>query len=524
VELHRQESRVRDPDPVHDGENAPVSRSARIDDERSRAAITAWSERPWGTPWADRDDVIADATTFNEITVWTQGMMPPERVTLARDGSARGGEVWAPLGTDDFETLALAVAFLMATAPPAPPVGPSPEDREAAALAALPELDRQVFELRREREDGTWTTAAEISAQTGLSEREVGDAITRAIRALVRANPPPPTDVGSTGLHVVRIPGEDIGFASTWGAPSAVVHVAHRLVNEISRGLDWRPVSPDGDRREILWAPGSMVPFLVEPPPEQLPFEVTCPKRGDGHLVARRARQTGLVFWGCSAYPRCDFTTNDQPTGSVHDVTRAVQEETVAAHSGGRGAVARRGESGHCLTCGASVELPPGNLVGVRLPGWACPEHGNADVVILTSRDGRVYGMCNVDDCEEFDDGLTPEQRATERVEAERRRKEQLEREEQEKAERRSQLLADQRAPTCANCGRVERLHAGETHSFAGGTLAHATPGLIHAGLVVVVIAALWLFWVSATTPDAPFHSLTGPLLCLWDWKGTACQ
>ena len=39
------------------------------------------------------------------------------------------------------------------------------------------------------------------------------------------------------------------------------------------------------------------------PPPDQLPFEVTCPKNGDGHLVARRARRTGNVFWGCSATP-----------------------------------------------------------------------------------------------------------------------------------------------------------------------------------------------------------------------------
>jgi hypothetical protein len=203
-------------------------------------------------------------------------------------------------------------------------------------------------------------------------------------------------------------------------------------------------------------------------------------------------------------------------------VTRAVQEETVAAHANGRGAVARRGESGICLTCGASVELPQGNLVGLYLPGWACPEHGNADVVILTSRQGRVYGACKL--CDEFDDGLTPEQRAKQQVEAERQREERREREEREKAERQANLLADQRSPTCAHCGRIERLHADETHPFAGGRLAHATSGLIQAALVVGLIVAFWLFWVSATTPDAPFHSLTGPLLCLWDWKGTACQ
>jgi DNA topoisomerase-1 len=98
------------------------------------------------------------------------------------------------------------------------------------------------------------------------------------------------------------------------------------------------------------------------PPPEPLPFEVVCPKNADGKLVARRARRTGNVFWGCSAYPKCDFTTNDEPTGAVHDATDAL-------HADGRGAVARKADGGICLTCGASVELPDGDLVGRRLPG-----------------------------------------------------------------------------------------------------------------------------------------------------------
>ncbi len=94
------------------------------------------------------------------------------------------------------------------------------------------------------------------------------------------------------------------------------------------------------------------------PPPEPLPFSVTCPKNGDGTLVARRARRTGNVFWGCSAYPRCDFTTNFEPTGAIHD-----------AHEDGKGAVARKEDAGLCLTCGAAVPLPDGPLVGLRLPG-----------------------------------------------------------------------------------------------------------------------------------------------------------
>jgi DNA topoisomerase-1 len=95
------------------------------------------------------------------------------------------------------------------------------------------------------------------------------------------------------------------------------------------------------------------------PQPDQLPFEVICPKNGDGHLVARRARRTGNVFWGCSAYPKCDFTTNHEPTGALHDADE--------------GPVARKGESGMCLKCGATVELPAvddaATLIGRRLPG-----------------------------------------------------------------------------------------------------------------------------------------------------------
>jgi DNA topoisomerase I len=92
------------------------------------------------------------------------------------------------------------------------------------------------------------------------------------------------------------------------------------------------------------------------PPPEPLPFEVTCPKNGDGHLVPRRARRTGNVFWGCSNYPKCDYTTNFEPVGAIHDADD--------------GPVARHGESGICLKCGADVPLPEGTeLVGARLSG-----------------------------------------------------------------------------------------------------------------------------------------------------------
>ena len=92
------------------------------------------------------------------------------------------------------------------------------------------------------------------------------------------------------------------------------------------------------------------------PPPDQLPFEVTCPKNADGHLVARRARRTGNVFWGCSSYPQV----------RLHDQRRADRARSTTSTTDGKGAIARRGEAGLCLTCGATVELPDGR------PGRAC--------------------------------------------------------------------------------------------------------------------------------------------------------
>jgi DNA topoisomerase I len=91
-------------------------------------------------------------------------------------------------------------------------------------------------------------------------------------------------------------------------------------------------------------------------PPEQLPFEVVCPKNHDGHLFARRARRTGNVFWGCSNYPKCDYTTNFEPIGALHDADD--------------GPVAKRGEGFICLKDGAAIEVPTdGSVVGLRLPG-----------------------------------------------------------------------------------------------------------------------------------------------------------
>jgi DNA topoisomerase-1 len=110
------------------------------------------------------------------------------------------------------------------------------------------------------------------------------------------------------------------------------------------------------------------------PPPDPLPFQVTCPKNGDGHLLARRARRTGNVFWGCSNYPRCDYTTNVEPVGALHDTDD--------------GPVAKKGDEGLCLKCGAAIPLPEGDLVGKRLEGGP----PNPEALARPARGGRRGG------------------------------------------------------------------------------------------------------------------------------------
>jgi hypothetical protein len=106
-----------------------------------------------------------------------------------------------------------------------------------------------------------------------------------------------------------------------------------------------------------------------------LPFEVVCPKNKDGILMPRRARRTGNVFWGCSKYPKCDFTTNHEPLGGLHDVDD--------------GPLARKGDAAICLICGSTSEATPDSIVpGERYPG------GPADPAALArpARGGRTSG------------------------------------------------------------------------------------------------------------------------------------
>jgi hypothetical protein len=111
------------------------------------------------------------------------------------------------------------------------------------------------------------------------------------------------------------------------------------------------------------------------PPPPPLPFEVTCPTCGQGHLATRRARRTGSLFWGCSRYPKCRYTTSHEPVGATHDADG--------------GPVGRAGEAGICLVCGAPIELPSdADLAGRKLAGG----EPNPDALVRRNSGGGRRG------------------------------------------------------------------------------------------------------------------------------------
>ncbi|HEX2754210.1 MAG TPA: topoisomerase DNA-binding C4 zinc finger domain-containing protein, partial [Candidatus Limnocylindrales bacterium] len=97
------------------------------------------------------------------------------------------------------------------------------------------------------------------------------------------------------------------------------------------------------------------------------------------HLIPRRARRTGNVFYGCSNYPKCDYTTNFEPVGALHDTDD--------------GPVAKHGDTGICLRCGAAIPLVEGvDVVGRKLEGGPPNPEALAKPARGGARRGRSAG------------------------------------------------------------------------------------------------------------------------------------
>jgi len=114
--------------------------------------------------------------------------------------------------------------------------------------------------------------------------------------------------------------------------------------------------------------------FIPKPEvPEEfrLAFEAACPSCGDEHkgkLRPRRNTKRNTYFYSCDRYPECK-TIRPRPTGAVH---------------GGCGAViGKDDEGGICTRCGARVDIPDGELLGLVIDG------GTPDPLAFAPKRGR---------------------------------------------------------------------------------------------------------------------------------------
>ncbi len=303
-----------------------------ISEQAALDRFATWSDRPWGTTGPEWTDIGADIT---EIGVeWSGGLSPLASSDLVfRPGGASRTEVYhggspetehASFDLSAFEDLARAAAALYA---------PREHPRDRASETVVFDAGETYVWLHRARRRVPWQgSALGPSLVKLLSEAADGLDWKPASELPLRWD---------TGRPVTGVDG---GTVDCPMCRQGILTARYGRFGEFvgcSRYPECSYVKKDGP-----------------PPPDQLAFEVRCPKNDDGHLVARRVRRTGNVFWGCSAYPKCDFTTSGEPTGAIHD-----------AHEGGLGAVARHGGDGTCMTCGAAVELPSTVSPGLRLPG-----------------------------------------------------------------------------------------------------------------------------------------------------------
>jgi len=65
----------------------------------------------------------------------------------------------------------------------------------------------------------------------------------------------------------------------------------------------------------------------MEPAKPAFDVEIPCPKCGTGHIVEKKTKKR-KIFYGCSAYPDCDFALWDKPTGAKCEKCGSIMIET----------------------------------------------------------------------------------------------------------------------------------------------------------------------------------------------------
>ena len=113
------------------------------------------------------------------------------------------------------------------------------------------------------------------------------------------------------------------------------------------------------------------IPKAEVPEEFRLAFEALCPACGGEHggkLRPRRNNKRNTYFYSCDRYPECK-TIRPRPTGATHAECGAT--------------IGKDDEGGICTRCGARVDLPEGELVGLVIAG------GTADPLAFAPKRGR---------------------------------------------------------------------------------------------------------------------------------------
>jgi hypothetical protein len=160
-------------------------------------------------------------------------------------------------------------------------------------------------------------------------------------------------------------------------------------------------------------------------------------------------------------------------------------------------------------------------LLAVEDPdGWQCPQHGLQAITKVRWSDELMVRTCTW--CDEIDAPAddAPLRLAASRVASPAAGVPSTRPAHQAGVVKQARIAAPRK---CAHCGSDEGAHGGADHQFDGSRLAHAKNTVVNFITIAGFIVAIYAFFASATTPGAPFHEITAPLLCFWDWKGTAC-
>jgi hypothetical protein len=173
-----------------------------------------------------------------------------------------------------------------------------------------------------------------------------------------------------------------------------------------------------------------------------------------------------------------------------------------------------------------AVTEDPRTLLAEDRDGWQCPRHGLDAIRKLRWDRDRMVRSCAW--CPEMEhpggQPVKPAVAAAEEYFARTETDESRQRREQEEA-RRVEAARVAALPRCATCYLDIEAHARTPieHEFDAMRTERTTLGGAPAFVLAGVLAAVLFLLVSATTAGAPFHDVTGQLLCMWDATGAAC-